>query len=103
MHQCTITHSSRNAPLPAAAAAVLVGLSCVVALAYNLVHNLVIHVFSSVTTTVLGEVKIVGILLLSSLFLGAARACTLSILLPPPMHPEHSPPSLSGTTTLPEP
>ena len=42
-----------------------------VALAYNLVHSEMIKRTSAVTTTVLGEVKIVGLMVLSILLLGA--------------------------------
>ena len=38
----------------------------------NVVHYLMIQRTSAVTTTVLGEIKIIGLLLLSSLLLGAA-------------------------------
>ena len=40
------------------------------ALCYNVVHYLMIQMTSAVTTTVLGEVKIVGLLLLSIMLLG---------------------------------
>lgn len=40
------------------------------ALAYNIVHYLMIQKTSAVTTTVLGEIKIVGLLVLSSILLG---------------------------------
>jgi hypothetical protein len=40
------------------------------ALAYNLVHQLMIKNVSAVATTVLGEVKIVALLLLSATLLG---------------------------------
>ena len=43
----------------------------VVALTYNIVHSLMIQKTSAVTTTVLGEIKIVGLLLASFLILGA--------------------------------
>ncbi len=46
-------------------------LGCANALAYNVVHYLMIQRTSAVTTTVLGEIKIIGLLLLSSLLLGA--------------------------------
>lgn len=45
-------------------------LGCANALAYNVIHYLMIQRTSAVTTTVLGEIKIVGLLLLSSLLLG---------------------------------
>lgn len=48
----------------------LLGVGCVNALAYNVVHYLMIQRTSAVTTTVLGEIKIVGLLLLSALLLG---------------------------------
>ena len=52
--------------------------SSIVALSYNVVHSLMIQKTSAVTTTVLGEVKIVGLLLLSALLLGkhAVATCT---------------------------
>ena len=49
-------------------AIILVG--SVNALSYNVVHYLMIQMTSAVTTTVLGEVKIVGLLILSVLLLG---------------------------------
>mmetsp|Transcript_32881 Transcript_32881/g.83458 ORF Transcript_32881/g.83458 Transcript_32881/m.83458 type:complete len:373 (+) Transcript_32881:143-1261(+) len=61
------------------AALILVG--CVNALAYNVVHSLVIKVTSSVTTTVLGEAKIVLLLVLSSIWLGEADIWTPKMLL----------------------
>lgn len=52
--------------------AVLMVLLCssIVALSYNVIHSLMIQKTSAVTTTVLGEVKIVGLLILSALLLG---------------------------------
>ena len=44
--------------------------SSIVALSYNVIHSLMIQKTSAVTTTVLGEVKIVGLLILSALLLG---------------------------------
>ena len=41
-----------------------------IALSYNLVHSLMIQRTSAVTTTVLGEIKIVGLMLASYLILG---------------------------------
>ena len=41
------------------------------ALAYNMIHSLMIKKTSAVTTTVLGELKIVGLLVLSALLLVA--------------------------------
>ena len=51
-------------------AGILVVSSCL-ALAYNVVHATMIHRLSAVTTTVLGEAKIVALLVLSAMFLGA--------------------------------
>lgn len=48
--------------------------SSIVALSYNVVHSLMIQKTSAVTTTVLGEIKIVGLLLLSALLLGKPSA-----------------------------
>lgn len=59
----------------------LVALGCVNALLYNVVHSLVIKVTSSVTTTVLGEMKIIFILILSSLWLGESDIYTAKMLL----------------------
>lgn len=52
--------------------------SSIVALSYNVIHSLMIQKTSAVTTTVLGEVKIVGLLILSALLLGKPMvlACT---------------------------
>ena len=43
----------------------------------NIVHYLMIQRTSAVTTTVVGEIKIIGLLLLSALLLGA---CPCSLL-----------------------
>ena len=48
----------------------LLFLGCINALAYNLIHSLVIKITSAVTTTVIGEMKIVLILVLSAVVLG---------------------------------
>ena len=45
--------------------------SCACALTYNVVHCLMIQRTSAVTTTVLGEIKIVAILMLSAAVFGA--------------------------------
>lgn len=44
--------------------------SSIVALSYNVVHSMMIQKTSAVTTTVLGEVKIIGLLILSAVLLG---------------------------------
>lgn len=56
-------------------------LTCVNALAYNMIHYLMIKVTSSVTTTVIGEMKIVLILLLSASLLGEAKIWTFKMVL----------------------
>ena len=48
-----------------------------VALSYNVVHSLMIQQTSAVTTTVLGEAKIVGLMLLSYLILGEGASLNL--------------------------
>jgi drug/metabolite transporter (DMT)-like permease len=55
--------------------------SCVNAVCYNMVHALMIKHTSAVTTTVLGEVKVVGLLLLSALLLGEGKEFTAKMLL----------------------
>lgn len=59
--------------------------SSIVALSYNVIHSLMIQKTSAVTTTVLGEVKIVGLLILSALLLGklvvpTCTHCNIQIL-----------------------
>lgn len=52
------------------------------ALSYNVVHSLMIHKTSAVTTTVLGQVKIIGVIVTSALVLGEWQLqlkCALSI------------------------
>ena len=51
--------------------------SSIVALLYNVTHSLMIQKTSAVTTTVVGEVKIVGLLLLSALLLGKSDMHTM--------------------------
>lgn len=51
-------------------------LTCVNALAYNMIHYLVIKMTSAVTTTVLGEMKIVLLLILSAIMLGEGKEWT---------------------------
>lgn len=48
----------------------IVLITSVNAVCYNMVHSLMIKHTSAVTTTVLGEVKIVGLLMLSAMLLG---------------------------------
>ncbi|KAG2499852.1 hypothetical protein HYH03_002143 [Edaphochlamys debaryana] len=55
-------------------------LGCLNALLYNLIHSLVIKVTSSVTTTVIGEMKIVLILLLSAVVLGESDVWTVKLM-----------------------
>jgi drug/metabolite transporter (DMT)-like permease len=49
------------------------------ALSYNVVHSLMIQRTSAVTTTVLGEAKIVGLMALSYVLLGEKKAFTLKM------------------------
>ncbi|GAX79732.1 hypothetical protein CEUSTIGMA_g7173.t1 [Chlamydomonas eustigma] len=58
----------------------LLFLGCVNALLYNIIHSLVIKITSAVTTTVIGEMKIVLILALSALILGESDIWTLKML-----------------------
>ena len=69
----------------------LLGVGCANALAYNVVHYLMIQRTSAVTTTVLGEIKIVGLLLLSALLLGVChcRPHHHSLVPPPPPAETH--------------
>lgn len=55
-------------------------LGCINALMYNVVHVLTIKVMSSVTTTVIGEMKIVMILLLSAALLGEDNMWTIHMV-----------------------
>lgn len=52
------------------AVALIVAVSSINALAYNVCHYLMIQRLSAVGTTVVGEVKIVGLMLLSAALLG---------------------------------
>jgi drug/metabolite transporter (DMT)-like permease len=56
-------------------------LSSVNAVTYNLVHSLMIKRSSAVTTTVLGEIKIVGLLILSAVILDEGKELTPKMLL----------------------
>lgn len=49
------------------------------ALSYNVVHFFMIQMTSAVTTTVLGEVKIIGLLVLSVLLLGELALCKATL------------------------
>lgn len=60
-------------------AAFIILVSSVNAVCYNLVHSLMIKKTSAVTTTVLGEVKIVGLLVLSAMLLGEGKEFTLKM------------------------
>ena len=51
--------------------------SSIVALLYNVVHALLIKKTSAVTVTVLGEVKVIGLLILSAIILGKHILCLL--------------------------
>ncbi|EFJ52147.1 hypothetical protein VOLCADRAFT_116181 [Volvox carteri f. nagariensis] len=56
-------------------------LGCLNALLYNLIHSWVIKATSSVTTTVIGEMKIVLILLLSAIVLGESDVWTVKMMI----------------------
>lgn len=56
-------------------------LTSVNALSYNMIHSQMIKRTSAVTTTVLGMVKIVGLLLLSAMLLGESRALSFSAVI----------------------
>ena len=53
-----------------------------VALSYNVVHSMMIQQTSAVTTTVLGEAKIVGLMLLSYVILGGLLYLLLNMSAP---------------------
>ena len=57
-------------------ALLVVGITSVLALLYNVVHAGLIHKLSATTVTVLGEAKIIGILLMSAWLLGMSDAVT---------------------------
>eukprot|EP00884_Botryococcus_braunii_P008683 jgi/Botrbrau1/17816/Bobra.0127s0061.1 len=57
----------------------IVGVTSVIALAYNVVHSLMIQQTSAVTTTVLGEAKIVGLMFLSYVLLGEKKSFTTNM------------------------
>ncbi len=52
---------------------ILVTLSSMLALTYNVVHSLMILHTSAVSTTVIGEAKIIGLLILSYFVLGVRQ------------------------------
>lgn len=54
--------------------AIILGTSAV-ALSYNVVHSLMIQQTSAVTTTVIGQAKILGLLVLSATILGIFLGC----------------------------
>mmetsp|Transcript_7751 Transcript_7751/g.15824 ORF Transcript_7751/g.15824 Transcript_7751/m.15824 type:complete len:364 (-) Transcript_7751:643-1734(-) len=61
-----------------AVAGILIGGSCV-ALSYNMVHNLMIQLMSATTTCVLGNVKVILLLFLSSALFGDTRNWTMKL------------------------
>ena len=67
------------APVHGREACVIALATSAVALSYNVVHSLMIQRTSAVTTTVLGEAKIVGLLLLSYVILGEKKAFSLKM------------------------
>ncbi len=54
---------------------VIVFATSAIALSYNVVHSIMIQQTSAVTTTVIGQAKIIGLLVLSDLLLGKLTAC----------------------------
>lgn len=50
--------------------ALLLGLSSIAALSYNLVHARLIHQTSAVTTTVIGQIKVIGLVACAAFLLG---------------------------------
>ena len=67
------------APLHGRDAYIIILATSAVALSYNVVHSLMIQQTSAVTTTVLGEVKIVGLMVLSYVLLGEKKAFTVKM------------------------
>lgn len=59
----------------------IIGVSSVNAVLYNMVHSLMIKRTSAVTTTVLGEAKIIGLLILSAMLLGESKEFTFKMTL----------------------
>lgn len=55
--------------------------SCVTAVCYNMVHSLMIKRTSAVSTTVIGEIKIVALLVLSAVLLGESKDFSPKMLL----------------------
>ncbi len=53
--------------------------SSIIALLYNMVHALMIKKTSAVTVTVLGEVKVIGLLILSAILLGKQAKVVMPI------------------------
>ncbi|EEH53918.1 Drug/Metabolite transporter superfamily [Micromonas pusilla CCMP1545] len=58
----------------------LILLGCVIAVCYNWVHNKIISVTSATTTTVLGNVKVVTIMLSSRMLFGETKDWTLGMV-----------------------
>ncbi|PSC74164.1 sugar phosphate phosphate translocator [Micractinium conductrix] len=59
--------------------AMIMLVSSINAVCYNMIHSLMIKKTSAVTTTVLGEVKIVGLLVLSAMLLGEGKEFTMKM------------------------
>lgn len=59
--------------------ALIILVSSINAVCYNMIHSLMIKKTSAVTTTVLGEVKIIGLLVLSAMLLGEGKEFTLKM------------------------
>ncbi|GAB4821694.1 hypothetical protein N2152v2_008740 [Parachlorella kessleri] len=71
-----LQHFSVYAAAHGSSVTLIILVSSVNALAYNIMHYLMIQKTSAVATTVVGEVKIVGLMILSALLLGEGRQFT---------------------------
>ena len=65
-----LQHFSNYAIAHGSSVTLIIILSSLNALAYNIMHYMMIQKTSAVATTVVGEVKIVGLMILSALLLG---------------------------------
>lgn len=66
--------ADKSSNFSSALTAILLGTS-VIAILYNYIHARLIHMTSATTTTVIGQVKIVGLVLLSAVLLGEHLCC----------------------------
>lgn len=75
------THFLEYLPAHSNGVALIILVSSINAVCYNMIHSLMIKKTSAVTTTVLGEVKIVGLLVLSAMLLGEGKEFTMKMTL----------------------